>query len=100
MAIRIYDDYISLEVNGRVVATTRYSQYAAADGSGAWIVSWCTKHLFSRDEAITALTTAELRAIGRADGDLYNAGHSQRSTARDLNIGRRKVKQIIDCEAA
>jgi hypothetical protein len=32
--------------------------------------------------------------------DLHTAGHSQRSIARDLNIDRRKVKQIIDREAA
>jgi hypothetical protein len=32
--------------------------------------------------------------------DLHAAGHSQRSIARDLSINRRKVKQIIDREAA
>jgi hypothetical protein len=32
--------------------------------------------------------------------DLHAAGHSQRSIARDLNLGRRKVKQILDREAA
>ena len=32
--------------------------------------------------------------------DRHAAGHSQRSIARDLNLGRRKVKQIIDREAA
>jgi hypothetical protein len=32
--------------------------------------------------------------------DLHTAGRSQRSIARDLNIDRRKVKQIIDREAA
>jgi hypothetical protein len=32
--------------------------------------------------------------------DLHTAGQSQRSIARDLNIDRRKVKQIIDREAA
>jgi hypothetical protein len=30
----------------------------------------------------------------------HTEGRSQRSIARDLNIDRRKVKQIIDCEAA
>jgi hypothetical protein len=38
--------------------------------------------------------------LDQAVRDLHNAGHSQRSIALDLNIGRRKVKQIIDCEAA
>ena len=32
--------------------------------------------------------------------DLHAAGHSQRSIARDLSLGRRKVKQIIDTPAA
>jgi hypothetical protein len=32
--------------------------------------------------------------------DLHAAGHSQRSIAGDLNLGRRKVKQIIDHQAA
>jgi hypothetical protein len=31
---------------------------------------------------------------------LHTAGHSQRSISRDLNVDRRKVKQIIDAEAA
>lgn len=30
----------------------------------------------------------------------HSAGHSQRAIARDLNIDRRKVKQIIDLETA
>jgi len=32
--------------------------------------------------------------------DLHVAGHSQRSIARDLSINRRKVKAIIDIQAA
>jgi len=32
--------------------------------------------------------------------DLHAAGHSQRSIARDLSLGRRMVKQIIDTPAA
>jgi DNA-binding NarL/FixJ family response regulator len=32
--------------------------------------------------------------------DLHTAGHSQRSIARDLDLTQRKVKQIIDREAA
>jgi hypothetical protein len=30
---------------------------------------------------------------------LHAAGHSQRSIARDLHLGRRKVKQIVDTPA-
>jgi hypothetical protein len=39
MAIQISDGFMVLEVNGEVVATARFSEYAAADGNGAWIVS-------------------------------------------------------------
>lgn len=38
--------------------------------------------------------------LDQAVRDLHAAGNSQRSIARDLNLGRRKVKQIIDREAA
>jgi hypothetical protein len=34
--------------------------------------------------------------LEQAVRDLHAAGHSQRSIARDLNLGRRKVKLIID----
>ena len=39
-------------------------------------------------------------ALERQVRDLHQSGHSQRAIARDLSIGRRKVKQIIDIEAA
>jgi hypothetical protein len=44
-------------------------------------------------EPRVAQPTPTLEATVR---DLYTTGHSQRSIARDLNITRRKVKQIID----
>lgn len=34
MAIRITDDTMTLEIVDRVVATARFSEYAAADGNG------------------------------------------------------------------
>ena len=39
MAIRITDDAMTLEIDYRVVAAARFSEHAAADGNGAWIVS-------------------------------------------------------------
>lgn len=39
-------------------------------------------------------------SLERSVRDLHTAGHSQRSIARDLNIDRRKVKQIIERNAA
>jgi hypothetical protein len=60
MAIHITGDTMTLKTGDRVVATARFSQHAAADGNGAWIVSTHPARLFTRDQAITALTVAEL----------------------------------------
>ena len=38
MALRIMEDTMTLEICGRIVATARFSQHAAAHGSGAWTV--------------------------------------------------------------
>jgi hypothetical protein len=38
--------------------------------------------------------------LDQAVRDLHAAGYSQRSISRDLDLGRRKVKQIIDGQAA
>ena len=39
MATKINDDSMALEIDGRVIATAEFSEYAAADGHGAWTVS-------------------------------------------------------------
>jgi hypothetical protein len=70
MAIRINEDFMTLTVDG-VIATARFSEYATADGSGAWIVSTHPARLFSRDQAITALTLAERLAAGFGDDDPF-----------------------------
>jgi hypothetical protein len=67
MPIRIEDDFMALEVDGTVVATARFSQYAAAHGNGAWVVSICPARLLGRDQAITALTVAGLLESGYRD---------------------------------
>jgi hypothetical protein len=69
MAIRINDDLMSLEIGGRVIATARFSQHAAADGHGAWIVSSCSGRLFTRNQAVTALTVTELLENGYTGDD-------------------------------
>jgi len=71
MAVRIEDDFMALEVDGAVVATARFSQHAAADGNGAWIVSTYPARLFGRDQAITALTLAERLAAAFGDDDPF-----------------------------
>lgn len=37
--IEINNEYMTLWVDGEVIATARFSMDAAADGNGAWIVS-------------------------------------------------------------
>ena len=69
MAIQISDDFMALEANGAVIATARFSPYAAADGNGAWIVSTYPARLFSHSQAITALSLAERLAAGFGDSD-------------------------------
>jgi hypothetical protein len=69
MAIRIDDDFMSLEVYGRVVVIARFSRHASADGHGARIVSCLPARLFARSQVITAMTVAELVSAGYAADD-------------------------------
>ena len=64
MALRIAHHMMTLEAGNRVVATARFSEHAAAEGNGAWIVSIYPARLFSRDQAITARTVAGLMGSG------------------------------------
>jgi hypothetical protein len=69
MAIRINDDFMMLEIGDRVVAAVdRFSPHEASNGHGAWVVSTCPARLLDRDQAITALTVAELLETGYPDG--------------------------------
>jgi hypothetical protein len=70
--LRRHDDF--LEIGGRVVATPRFSQHAAADGNGAWIVCTHAARLSSRNQAIIALTLAERLAAGYGDDDPFVVG--------------------------
>jgi hypothetical protein len=74
MAIQINDESMSLDINGDVVATVRFSEHAAANGRGAWIVSTHPARLFGRNDAITALTLAERLAVGYGDDDPFVIG--------------------------
>jgi Protein of unknown function (DUF2637) len=65
----INDDSMSLEIDGRVIATAEFSEHAAANGHGAWIVSCHPGRLFTRNQAITAMMLAERLAAGYGDDD-------------------------------
>ena len=74
MAIRIEDDCMSAESDGCVIATARYSDYAADDGPGGWIVSGRRGRLFTRNQAITAMVLAERLAAGYGEDDPFAIG--------------------------
>ena len=82
MAIRIDDDFMSAGSAGRVIATARYSEDAAADGHGAWAVSYRPSHLFTRDQAITAMVLAERLAAGYGDDDPFVIVRGKARSAR------------------
>jgi hypothetical protein len=71
MAVRIESESMTVEVDGAVVATARFSQHAAADGNGAWIVSTHPARRYTYNQAITALTLAERLAAGFGDADPF-----------------------------
>jgi hypothetical protein len=73
MAARIDDDIMTAEFDGRLIATARYSSHAAG-GQGAWVVSDHPNHLFTRNQAITAMVLAERLAAGYGDDDLFVIG--------------------------
>ncbi len=70
MSTKINDGAMSLEIDGRVIATAEFREDAAADGHRAWIVSCPSGRLFTRNQAITAMVLAERLAAGYCDDDL------------------------------
>ena len=62
MAIKIHDDYMALEIDGRVIAT------ANKRGGGWWEVTYWPR-FFDRNQAITALTVTELLETGYRNDD-------------------------------
>ena len=74
MSTKINDDSMSLEIDGRVIATAEFSEPAAADGRGAWIVSCHPGRMFTRNQAITAMVLAERLDAGYGDDDPFVLG--------------------------
>ena len=62
MSIKIDDDFMCLEIDGRTVATARRR------AGGWWEVSHWPR-FFDRNQVITALTVTELLESGRASSD-------------------------------
>ena len=74
MSTNINDDCMSLEIDGRVIATAKFREHAAADGHGTWIVSSYPGRLFTRNQAITAMLLAERLAVGYGEDDPFVVG--------------------------
>ena len=74
MSTKSNDDSMSLEIDGRVIATAEFREQAAADGRGTWIVSSHAGRLFTRNQAITAMVLAERLAAGYGDDDPFVLG--------------------------
>jgi hypothetical protein len=64
MAVQFSGNFMAYELDGEIVATARFSQHAAADGQGAWIVSTRPARLFTYAQALTALVLAGRLAAG------------------------------------
>jgi hypothetical protein len=125
--IEITNEYMSLTLDGEIIATARFSEHAAADGKiGALVSAWPALALVGSFELLMLLIRTHQRpnadgsadatpeslapltnsaepsvvppmsSMGQAVRNWHAEGRSQRAIARDLNIDRRKVKQIID----
>ena len=74
MSTKINDDSMSLEIDGRVIATAEFREHTAADGHGAWTISCHPGRLFTRNQAITAMVLAEWLAAGYGEDDPFVVG--------------------------
>ncbi|MGO9779944.1 MAG: hypothetical protein ACLPQY_09290 [Streptosporangiaceae bacterium] len=71
MSTKINDAAMSLEIDGRVIATAEFTEHAAAYGHGAWTVSCHPGRLFTRNRGTTAVVLAERFAAGYGDDDQF-----------------------------
>jgi hypothetical protein len=66
-----------------------WSPDAAADGGGAWVVSWLPQRLLTEDQAVTAMMIAEQVAKGLPPGD--RVWLHVDNWARELGLTRSEV---------
>ena|SRR5438445_6626169 len=82
MATEITDTFMRSDGHEQ---TARFHEDAAADGCGAWVVSWCPLRLFDRNQAVTAMVLTEL-VISGVDHPGHKRWPHVRSFARELHM--------------
>jgi len=76
-------------VSDTLPVSARFSPDAAADGDGAWVVSWCPGRLFGRNQAITAMVLAQHVAEGHGR-DAYTE-----AWAAELHLSAAEVLELL-----
>ncbi len=91
------DGFMSLEIDGQVIATAKFSEYSSADGQGAWIVSTYPaspvhpEHLVVRHgDDVVQLVVCDLGEAGAVQ-----TGPAHRAPVRPTD--RSAVAQVDDC---
>jgi hypothetical protein len=69
MALKITDTEMTSDITRQ---TARFSDDAAADGAGAWLVPWVAGRLLTQPQAVTAMTIAETVAAHADDDDAHD----------------------------
>jgi hypothetical protein len=72
MTVQITNDSMTSDLTAHHAV---WSRYAAADGHGAWLVSWLPGRLLDRNQAVTAMTLAEIVTDLARVGDPIQPGH-------------------------
>ena len=91
MSTKINDGSMSLEIDGRVIATAEFREHAAADGHGAWAVSCHPGRLFTRNQAIRPWCSL---TIG-SDGNKSSADSPTNTTSPPYAMLLRKSRSPV-----
>jgi hypothetical protein len=68
MALKITDTEMTSDITRQAA---RFSENAAADGGGAWLVPWVPARLLTQNQAVTAMTIAEAVIAHTGDDDEF-----------------------------
>jgi hypothetical protein len=68
MALKITNTEMTSDITRQAA---RFSENAAADGGGAWLVPWVPARLLTQNQAVTAMTIAEVVTAHAVDDDEF-----------------------------